>query len=235
MQKNNQKPEKTLSLPDLLDVHSVFTTIQGEGPFCGHAATFVRLAGCNLQCPGCDTNYTTGRVMSSFQGVLDRIIAEKYKCKSKSMLVVITGGEPFRQQATAKFCNFLVERGYKVQIETNGVLEIDPFLYSSVTVVCSPKTAKLHPNNAKRIHSFKYVINRDSINMEDGLPIQALGHRATPHVARPPEGFSGPVYVQPMDCQDEYLNRRNVVACMDIAQEHGRILQIQVHKVIGAE
>lgn len=233
--KNNQKPEKTLSLPDLLDVHSVFTTIQGEGPFCGHAATFVRLAGCNLQCPGCDTNYTTGRVMSSFEGILRQIIEEKRKSNSRANLVVVTGGEPFRQQATAKFCNFLVEQGYKVQIETNGVLEIDPFLYASVTVVCSPKTAKLHPHNEKRIHAFKYVVNRNSVNHDDGLPIQALSHRASPHVARPPKGFKGPVYIQPMDCQDDGMNALNTKACIDIAHEHGHILQIQVHKVIGVE
>ena len=40
------------------DVHSIFPTIQGEGPFVGQPAIFIRLAGCNLQCPACDTDYT---------------------------------------------------------------------------------------------------------------------------------------------------------------------------------
>lgn len=232
---NNQKPEKTCTLTDLLDVHSVFTTIQGEGPYSGRAAVFVRLAGCNLQCPGCDTEYTHGRAMHGFKELYDKVVKSKSSCGSKTMLVVITGGEPFRQVATVPFCNYLSGLGYKVQVETNGVLEIDKSLHETVTVVCSPKTAKLHPNNLARINAFKYVINRKSVNHEDGLPIQALEHRASPHVARPPYGFDGPVYIQPMDCQDVGLNKLNVNSCIDIAQEHGHIMQIQLHKVLGVE
>ncbi len=36
-----------------LSVHSLFYTLQGEGPYSGHPAVFIRLAGCNLQCPKC--------------------------------------------------------------------------------------------------------------------------------------------------------------------------------------
>ena len=54
MKTNTQEPEK-IDRDRHLDVHSIFHTIQGEGPYCGHPAVFIRLAGCNLQCPGCDT------------------------------------------------------------------------------------------------------------------------------------------------------------------------------------
>ena len=47
-----------------LQVNSIFYTIQGEGPFAGRPAIFIRLAGCNLQCPGCDTEYTKRQTMT---------------------------------------------------------------------------------------------------------------------------------------------------------------------------
>ena len=51
---NVQPPEKQVSRSDgFLDVVSVFKTIQGEGPFAGTPAIFVRTAGCNLFCPNC--------------------------------------------------------------------------------------------------------------------------------------------------------------------------------------
>ena len=63
--------KRTKSADGLLSLHSIFHTIQGEGPFCGTPSVFVRLAGCNLQCPACDTDYTQGRRAASAQEILD--------------------------------------------------------------------------------------------------------------------------------------------------------------------
>ena len=42
-----------------LPVAEVFApTFQGEGPYLGRSADFIRLGGCNLTCYGCDTPYT---------------------------------------------------------------------------------------------------------------------------------------------------------------------------------
>ena len=76
----------------MLDVHSIFYTIQGEGPFTGCPAVFVRLAGCNLKCPGCDTDYTSNRTPMTAEQILNKIL----ELASPATLVVITGGEPFR-------------------------------------------------------------------------------------------------------------------------------------------
>ena len=68
---NQQAPEKQQLRGDgLLAVHSIFYTIQGEGPFAGETAVFVRLAGCNLQCPLCDTDYTSDRRMVGPMGLV---------------------------------------------------------------------------------------------------------------------------------------------------------------------
>ncbi len=41
----------------MLKVNEIFKSIQGESTYAGIPCTFVRLAGCNLRCAYCDTNY----------------------------------------------------------------------------------------------------------------------------------------------------------------------------------
>lgn len=217
-------------------VHSIFHTIQGEGPFCGTPSVFVRLAGCNLQCPACDTDYTSTRALMGPSVVRDLV-----REQAQSGLVVITGGEPFRQNLEPLFRD-LLGAGYYVQVETNGTLEPTPFRYNrrtdqrkGVYIVCSPKTGKLHPAIYKEACALKYVVSHDSIRPEDGLPLTALAHPANPYPARPPKRWKRPVYVQPMDAKDRQLNKLNYDAAVRSCLTHGHILQLQVHKIIGVD
>jgi organic radical activating enzyme len=230
---NHQEPEKKDYQPTL-DVHSIFSTIQGEGPFCGRPAVFVRLAGCNLQCPGCDTEYTEGRIRLNYHSILQCIYEKRDENGSNADLIVVTGGEPFRQNLPP-FISFLIQNDFDVQIETNGSMQIPLELPQEATVVCSPKSAKLHPSAAQRADCFKYVMQADSVRDVDGLPLQALGHRATPYIARPPKNFQGKIYLQPMDEQDADLNRRNMQVVVQQAMKHNYVVQIQVHKLLGVE
>lgn len=234
---NNQEIEKLHHSPDgTVDVHSIFYTIQGEGPFCGQASIFIRLAGCNLQCPGCDTDYTSGRKRMSvaiLRAAVDELKQDEQPDAPKP-LVVITGGEPFRQNITY-LCKSLVRGGYRVQIETNGTLPPSPDLDPAVTVVCSPKTGKINEALMPRITALKYVVKAGLVVPRDGLPIRALDHTCSPSVAKPPPGFRGPIYIQPMDEGNVPANRRNLEAAKRSCMEHGHILQVQVHKVIGVE
>jgi 7-carboxy-7-deazaguanine synthase len=229
---NTQPIEKrSISNGHTLAVHSIFYTIQGEGPFTGYPAIFVRLAGCNLQCPGCDTDYTSVREIMSVADILfdismlaDAAIIRKFKA-----LVVITGGEPFRQNLT-ELTNLLLTQGFRVQVETNGTLSPSIGLSKDVTVVCSPKTGKIHSEILHRADYFKYVMSANSVAV-DGLPILALNHTASPCVGRP-VGVLKPIYLQPMDEQDPVQNALNLAAVKESCLKFGYILQLQIHKII---
>lgn len=229
---NQQAPENVeLGNGAYLEVHSIFRTIQGEGPFAGDRAIFVRLAGCNLQCPGCDTDYTSNRNALP----IDQIVSSLINDFAPTELVVITGGEPFRQNI-APFVSMLLQGGFVVQIETNGTLYRDlPWGEEGLFVVCSPKTGKINPRLAEHISDLKYVLDHDSIDPTDGLPIQALDHPNSGRLARSPAGFSGTIYLQPADRQDDAINRKNVEACIQSCMDYGYTFGLQMHKIIGLE
>ena len=236
---NTQKPEGAVRNDGLtLDLHSVFPTIQGEGPFTGQRAVFVRLAGCNLQCPGCDTEYTRGRRVEPIAHIVEEVTQAVGHHPTTGYLVVITGGEPLRQPIGPLVQCLLMLR-FRVQIESNGMYEPDPALASlllscSTSILClvvSPKTAKIHPANYMGATVFKYVLDALYVDT-DGLPIYALGHEAGKGVARPRPG--APVYLTPYDDPDDpNCVATNVKAVVRSAMEHGYIAGIQLHKFLN--
>jgi 7-carboxy-7-deazaguanine synthase len=235
---NTQKPERRMwDVDGRLVVHSYFHTIQGEGPFAGHYAFFIRLNGCNLQCPGCDTEYTSQREYFSPGGILD-LVRTAVGSDYLNRLVVITGGEPFRQNI-APAIEQLLGYGFRVQVETNGTLAPDPsefpWHHPELTVVVSPKTGVIHEEIAYRAKAYKYVLRADDI-AEDGLPTSALGHTLGKHshVARPPTSWQGPIYLQPMDEKDADLNLANERAVVASVMTHRKyIMGVQMHKLTG--
>jgi 7-carboxy-7-deazaguanine synthase len=230
---NSQPIEKLAPSTGSLEVHSIFYTIQGEGPFCGVPAIFIRLAGCNLQCPGCDTDYTSTRERLRVGAIMDRVetLCEDEYPDAPRPLIVLTGGEPFRQDV-AELCNVLSGEGYVVQIETNGTLPVSKGLSPAVHIVCSPKTGKIHESVSSRASALKYVVKAGAV-MRDGLPTRALDHTCSPCVYKPEADFKGTVYVQPMDEGFALGNRRNLQTAMVSCMKNGYTLQVQMHKVIG--
>ena len=233
---NTQPIEKQDLRPDgSLEVFKIFFTIQGEGPYAGHRAVFIRLAGCNLQCPGCDTDYTSTRkrmTVDELTAAVGRLLSEVPTNRNLIDLVVITGGEPFRQNLVP-LCAALFNMGCGIQIETNGTLYQE--LPHYVEIVCSPKTGAIHRRLGPRLAALKYVVNADQVAEDDGLPVYALRHSASPRLARPPHDFTGDVYIQPMDVQAPEENRRHEKAAVDSAMKHGHILCLQVHKHLNLE
>lgn len=240
-----------------LQVHSIFATMQGEGPFAGHPAIFVRLGGCNLQCPACDTDYTTkAERINPLVLVADVMQAVPVPwCKgnrgydsANNILVVITGGEPFRQNLVP-FVSALIKAHFNIQIETNGTLWNKDMavlckLHSDqLTIVCSPKTGRLDEGILKHAKYFKYILEAGQEDPRDGLPMSTMMKIGS--VARPPAGVI--VYVQPLDEEFIFAGKAgigspqawelqqrqsaNLQVCVESAMRFGYRLSVQTHKI----
>jgi 7-carboxy-7-deazaguanine synthase len=216
---------------ETLLIKETFQSIQGEGPFSGQPAFFVRLAGCNLSCPYCDTNHTTDAKTIGIGSLVAEIL---HKCFPND-LVVITGGEPFNQDIT-KFVKLLLAYDYRIQIETNGTKFLQAFPYDRVTIVCSPKTLEVNPDLIPHVDAYKYVIKGAEYCTKNGMPINAIGNIVEPHVFMFPENFDiSRVYIQPLDEKAKYKNCRNTAEAINICLKFGYTLCLQIHKIIGKD
>jgi 7-carboxy-7-deazaguanine synthase len=201
-----------------LQIVEIFPTLQGEGPFTGHPSVFVRLGGCNLACDFCDTEFEAFHAMD-LGAVLKKITHHAARVRD---LVVITGGEPLRQEI-APLCRELLARGLRVQIETNGTLWRE--LPAGVHIVCSPKATEggyhaLRPDLLARVDALKFIISATD-----------AAYRVVAEVGQAAHNI--PVYVQPMDVGEENANRANRDRAAMLAQQNGYRLSLQMHKILG--
>jgi 7-carboxy-7-deazaguanine synthase len=108
----------------LLEVSEIFPSIQGESTQAGRPCTFIRLAGCNLRCSYCDTEYAfTGGQPLAIPQILERVADYGHP------LVEITGGEPLLQPEVHELMGILLDEGYEVLLETSGSItteKVDP-------------------------------------------------------------------------------------------------------------
>lgn len=93
-----------------------FYTIQGEGAYSGHAAYFIRLAGCDVGCIWCDVKESWDSAEHPLMSA-DELLQNIQKTAAK--IVVITGGEPLMHDLNV-LTNLLKENDYRLHIETSG-------------------------------------------------------------------------------------------------------------------
>ena len=119
----------------MLYINELFTSIQGEGIRAGVPATFIRLQGCDVGCPFCDTRYAW-KEGDTLQAMTEEQIMEQVKAP----YTIITGGEPLMQNITKllMLCNQAKRWPY---IETSGKYWLED-LEMLARVTLSPK-AKL--------------------------------------------------------------------------------------------
>lgn len=240
------KPEANVGT---LAVQEIFPTLQGEGPYSGCPAIFVRLAGCNLACTFCDTQFDTGlKDIRPVATVAEQVkhqwdeLSVRYPADLKG-LVVITGGEPLRQGAVVPLISQLVWDGFTVQVETAGTVVPDaldalmiPRLGGAgkVVIVCSPKTPGVNPFFYRAAQHWKYVIRAGEVADNDGLPMRGTQPHTFGQVqrlARYPAGAT--VWVSPCDDHDPVQNAANVAEATNSAIRYGYRLSLQVHKLVN--
>lgn len=210
---------------ETLSIKNIFPTIQGEGPHAGEPAIFIRLAGCNLRCHFCDTDFDGG-VLREVHEIMSavEVIREQYP---QIDLVVLTGGEPLRQQIIPLCCT-LDEAGFTTQIETAGTVwppearalriagyasheTLDDMCKSgAVELVCSPKTPKIVEQVEELCEHFKYIIRAGECNGR-GLPNRSTQDSSDKgsrwHIYAPhPDNVIPTIWLQPCF---EYQAREN--------------------------
>jgi organic radical activating enzyme len=190
----------------MLALAETFYSVQGEGTYAGTPAVFVRLAGCNLNCRFCDTDFSVREFASVAQ-----IVARVRDLGDSCPMVVLTGGEPFAQAETPALIAALIADGRRVHIESNGTIATE--LPAAVWLTVSPKE-RLHPHMAARANEFKLIV--------DGrVPTEwlaSIGDRTVP------------TFLQP-----EGNKRENVALALEAAKaDPARYrLSLQTHKFIG--
>jgi organic radical activating enzyme len=199
-----------------LFVTSMFFTLQGEGPYAGQPAFFIRLAKCNLACSFCDTFFDDGDWMT-FQEIRTKayhVIADYWNSRGKAVplwvmpsdtivtfpnvVLVVTGGEPLLQKNLGDFLNDMTDVFGHMQIESNGTIDTD--IPGHVTLVCSPKcseknrvaTKYLAPTHLilERANCLKFVMSAEEGSPYNNIPDWALDWK---------ENTRRPVYVSPMN------------------------------------
>ena len=137
---------------EVLRVNEVFYSIEGEGLRVGEPTTFVRLAGCNLRCAFCDTEFDSYQ-----ERTLAEIVKEVQQHPAK--WVCLTGGEALLHDLVP-LCHALKDAGYHLHIETNGTVSPDPKLFELIEHwTVSPKRPEIAPG-FERITELKYVVGK---------------------------------------------------------------------------
>ena len=199
-------------------VVEVFKSIQGEGYFTGRTATFLRLSGCNLKCPWCDTDH------SAKLGTLDIVeILDKIKQADDSPeLVVVTGGEPTIHKMLQHLF-IAIKTGFEnppqIAIETNGTNPLMLYRLRNAGLVdlitVSPKDNMLDDNIA------------DSIAVADEVKV-VLSDVATPEIYEPMLGkqfHHHTAYIQP--CSENYP------PVVEFLKKHPRWrVSVQIQKIL---
>jgi len=137
----------------VLPVVETFHSVQGEGAWTGTNAFFIRLAGCDVGCPWCDTKHSWSVRRHPQRHTTDLIADAK---AANPAIVVITGGEPLMHDLSP-LSNGLRAAGLRSHLETSGS---HPFSGNFDWVTFSPKRFKPpHESIYSRVSELKVVVS----------------------------------------------------------------------------
>ena len=204
-------------------MREIFSTIQGEGRNTGLPATFIRFAGCNLNCPWCDTKRQAKEFLT-----LTEIMARVRKFKNRA--VIVTGGEPTTVVGLGDVLLKLRDEGYWLALETNGlktIPELELFDYVAVSPKYFYRTKYAGESVIAKANEVRIVA--ESQNMEDFCRKMRERITATDY------------YISPLDEGGKMHYRRafnlmlklNSALSLKTAVWPPWSLSIQTHKVLG--
>ena len=203
-----------------MKVVEIFKSIDGEGIRVGYPVTFIRLAGCNLRCNYCDTKYSYEDEKFT-EMTPQEIYIQVYKLGGKR--ITLTGGEPLIHKDVKVLLDLLIQKGYEVNIETNGSVDITLFLDKHTIITMDYKCAssdmedKMLLDNISKLRKqdvLKFVVSDD--NDLDTVQRIYLNTKATVYIS--------PVFgrIEPKQIV-EYMLEHNMENCR---------VQVQLHKII---
>jgi 7-carboxy-7-deazaguanine synthase len=143
-----------------VQIIEIYKSLQGESSYAGLPCVFVRLAGCNLRCTWCDSEYTFkgGRRMT-----IEEVEREADRLSPDRGLVEITGGEPLLQEREAvALMDRLLHASFTVLLETSGERPLDkvpPAVVKIVDVKC-PDSGEA---DTFRIENLNWLTSRDEV------------------------------------------------------------------------
>ena len=193
----------------LLPLVEIFYSLQGEGMRSGQATVFVRLAGCNLACDFCDTDF---RVKDLY--TVEALAAEIERLGGGCRWVCFTGGEPTLHNLLP-VCRLLHAKDYKLQMETNGTRPQPEWEIDHITVSPKqPQGGRLHPWYETHAAEFKYVVDDDA------------------DLARALDGVRS--HGRKTSIQPNALNPASVALCVEAVKRHPALLSLslQTHKFL---
>ncbi len=97
-----------------------FHSLQGEGLHAGRSAFFIRLAGCDVGCPWCDTKHSWPEQAHPRLTLASLATGAAEAAGDGAAFLVITGGEPL-QHCLTSLCEALAAVGLPLHLETSGV------------------------------------------------------------------------------------------------------------------
>jgi len=142
-----------------MKINEIFYSIQGEGTLVGVPSIFLRFTGCNLRCSFCDTTYAykQGTEMS-IQEILDEV--KKFACTT----VCLTGGEPLLQKETPRLIERLLQKKYKICLETNGSINIKKFMgKKSLIISLDIKCPSSYSHDQMNMKNLSYLSTNDQL------------------------------------------------------------------------
>ena len=142
-----------------------FVSINGEGLRQGELAVFIRFANCNLRCSYCDTTYSFIDPKYNEESIEEII---EYINNQKIKNITLTGGEPLIQPDIDKLIDELIKLEYRVEIETNGSIDISKFLNDKISFTLDYKLPTSLMEKFMLTDNYKYVTKKDSVKFVCG-------------------------------------------------------------------